>query len=92
MPALHRARLVSANPLAGDGRVVEGGDAIGEDLVSVAALARDQDDIAGPGIGQGGLDGELAVGFDAAPFPGGGNRRAGRRGSGRDPRCGGCSG
>ena len=54
-----------AEPLAGDLGVVEGDDAIGEDLVGVAALAGDQHGVAGAGVGQRGLDGLAAVGLDA---------------------------
>ena len=48
-----------------DGEVVERDDPVSEDLVGVSALAGNQDRVARTGVGQGGLDGALAVGLDA---------------------------
>src|SRR3982750_1065384 len=52
-----------AEPGPGDGEVVEGDDPVGEDLVGVASLAGDQHGVAGPGVGQRGLDRPPAVGL-----------------------------
>ena len=54
-----------SEPLAGDMGIVKGDNAIGEDLVGMAAFAGDQHGIASAGVGQGGLDGLAAVGLDA---------------------------
>ena len=55
---------VSPKPVPHNGMVIEGDDGVCEDLVGTAPFAGDQYDITGPGIRQGGLDGDLSVDLD----------------------------
>ena len=59
------AGTVGAKPCAGDGGVVEGDHAIGEDLHGLATFAGDQDRVAGRGVGERDDDRDLPIGFDA---------------------------
>ena len=45
--------------------VIKGNDRVCEDLVGAASFTGDEHDIAGSGMGEGGLDGHLSVQFDA---------------------------
>jgi len=49
--ALRVGRLVGPQPAASDGVVVEGDDGVCEDLVSVAALADNEHDVAAASVG-----------------------------------------
>src|SRR5262249_26011101 len=62
-----RGRGAGAGRPRGDRLVVEGEDAVVQDLESPGALAGDQDGVAGLGVGQGRLDGAPAVRFDPHP-------------------------
>ncbi len=81
---------MGAEDLVGDRGVVERGDAVADDLVGVSPLARDQDAVAGLGVGQG--KGDRGRGGRARPGRGRGgpSRRGSRRRSRWGLRPGGC--
>ena len=60
----HRGEMCP-EPMPHDGVVVKRSDGVCEDLVGMAPFTGDKHDIAGPGVGEDGLDGESSVKFDA---------------------------